>query len=261
MVIVTLTTTPARMCALDATLQSILRQKRRADRVIVYIPKTYRRAEFGSYTIPDVPAGIEVRVCEHDYGPATKILPAVLEFAGRDVRIVYCDDDQVYDPDWLERLVEASVRHPGECIADRGFRVAKFDARRKFKQPQFRLLKWASLGLWQPLRKFDTRREDTVDLAMGFGGVLVRPEYFTADAFHIPDVLWTVDDVWLSGQLALNGIRIRQASGRRESANSPAADLVSLFKSTIEGHDRTSANQQCVEYFRRNHGIWSSTAP
>jgi hypothetical protein len=38
--------------------------------------------------------------------------------------------------------------------------------------------------------------------------VLIRPEYLQNDAFGIPDVLWSVDDVWLSGMFERNGHRL-----------------------------------------------------
>lgn len=257
-VVVTLTTTPARMAHLGPTLQSLLRQDHRADEVIVYVPRRYRRPEFSSFTIPTMPAGVQVRVCDFDYGPATKVLPAVKEFAGKDVEIAYCDDDQVYDSGWLRRMLDLRAAHLEDCIAERGFLVAKVDARIKYDRIEYRLLKLASLGLWRPLKAYDTRQNDIVDLAMGFGGVLVRPEFFPTSVFEIPDVLWTVDDVWLSGQLAINGVKIRQSSTKRMSANSTSTGLASLLDSRIEGHDRAAANMACIEYFRRNHGIWAT---
>ena len=120
----------------------------------------------------------------------------------------------------------------------------------------YRLRRLASLGLWRPLKQFDARTDGIVDIALGFGGVLVRPEFFTQRSFDIPDVLWTVDDIWLSGNLAVNGITVRQASDVRLSANAQAADMSALLDVEIEGHGRDAANQKCVDYFRAKYGIW-----
>lgn len=257
-IVVTLTTIPARMAHLGPTFASILEQSRRADRVILYLPKAYRRTEFGGYQVPAVPAGVEVRIGERDYGPATKVLPALQEFAGTDSTIIYCDDDQIYDRDWIARLVEAREAFPGACIADRGLRVAKLDARTRPKDIGYRLKRLASFGVWHPMKKLDAGMGEAVDIAMGFGGVLVRPSFFRDSVFDIPDVLWTVDDIWLSGQMAINGVTIRQASGTRMSANAEAADMASLLEAEIEGYGRNAANMACVDYFRRHHGIWRS---
>jgi hypothetical protein len=52
-------------------------------------------------------------------------------------------------------------------------------------------------------------------------------------AFDIPDLLWTVDDIWLSGQLAVNGVPIRKIT------------------------DHEQANRACIRHFQREYGIWS----
>lgn len=255
-IVVTLTTTPARMGHLGPTLRSILDQSRAPDRVSIYLPRAYRRKGFGSYQIPAMPDGVDVRLCDLDFGPATKVLPAVRDYAGTDTKIIYCDDDQIYDADWIDRLCRKSRAFPGDCIADRGLRVAKLDARSKPKIFGYRLRRLASLGLWRPLKHFDAGTDGIVDIALGFGGVLVRPEFFTQRSFDIPDILWTVDDIWLSGNLAVNGITVRQASDLRLSANAQAADMSALLDVEIEGHGRAAANQKCVDYFRARYGIW-----
>jgi hypothetical protein len=47
-----------------------------------------------------------------------------------------------------------------------------------------------------------------IDILEGWDGVVVRPEFFDDFAWQIPDILWTVDDVWLSGCLERQGIPI-----------------------------------------------------
>ena len=45
------------------------------------------------------------------------------------------------------------------------------------------------------------RKAGFADILQGLGGVVVRPDFFDDEAFDIPDILWAVDDVWLSGML------------------------------------------------------------
>lgn len=246
------------MAHLTPTLRSILDQSRRPDEVAIYVPRTYRRPEFNCYELPTVPEGIEIRICDFDFGPATKVLPATLAYAGSDTVIVYCDDDQIYDREWLSRLLAVSRTYPGECIADRGLRVGKIDAHSRPKDLAYRARRIASLGLWHPRKALDVPAGGLVDIALGYGGVLIRPEFIPPTAYEIPGILWTVDDIWLSGQMVSHGVRIRQASGARRSANGQAAALAPLLDTRIEAHDRTTADQACVDYFRRNYGIWRS---
>ena len=48
------------------------------------------------------------------------MLPAVKEYQGQDVNILFCDDDKVYDPDWAQRFLDASTEHPNHCILEEG---------------------------------------------------------------------------------------------------------------------------------------------
>jgi hypothetical protein len=52
------------------------------------------------------------------------------------------------------------------------------------------------------------REAGYVDILQGLGGAVVRPEFFDDAAYDIPEVIWAVDDVWLSGILAKNGVPI-----------------------------------------------------
>lgn len=90
------------------------------------------------------------------------------------------------------------------------------------------------------------------------GAGQVRPEFFTDSAFDIPDILWTVDDIWLSGQLALNQVPVwlNAEDARRTKGNSNEVKEASLRKLVHEGHGRTEANQACVDYFRNTYRIW-----
>jgi GT2 family glycosyltransferase len=248
------------MPRIGPTLESLLQQEAQIDGVILWIPRAYRRPEFGSFTLPALPAGIEVRRCDFDYGPATKILPTCETFRGRDMRILYCDDDRIYDPGWATRLLAASDAHPGCCIAEVG-EVVSLTLKKAFKSSRlYRGFAVATLGLYSSLYRRGMRALEVeagcVDICKGYGGVLVRPEFFTTAAFDIPDLLWTVDDIWLSGQLALAGIPIHKASATELSHKTDLADVDALVDYVYADHRREQANAACIRYFQERHGIW-----
>ena len=258
--IISLTSIPPRLARIGPTLKSLLQQDARIDGVILWIPESYRRSEFGSFTLPALPAGIEVRRCDFDYGPATKILPATQAFRGHNVRILYCDDDRLYDPGWAARLLAVSDKHPGACIAEVG-EVVALTLKKAFKAtPLYRGLALATLGLFSSCYRHGMRALEVeagrVDICKGYGGVLVRPEFFTPAAFDIPDLLWTVDDIWLSGQLAVNRIPIHKASATELSHKTDLADVDALVDYVYADHHREQANAACIHYFQERHGIW-----
>lgn len=264
--VISLTAIPPRFPYLSQTLQSLLDQTAEVASVNLYLPRRYRRFEWDPSVLPPVPAGVQIRLVDEDLGPATKVLPAVREYRGQDVSILFCDDDKVYDRDWAQRFVDSSRSHPGCCIVEEGGDVCNYSSHshRGDRQPRsgrrpkdmgYRLRRLASLGLWKPRKNVGS---GYVDMLEGWGGVLVRPEFFTDAAFDIPEVLWMVDDIWLSGQLALNDVPIwlNAEDARRTKGNTNEVKEASLRKLVHEGHGRTEANQACVDYFRQTYHIW-----
>jgi hypothetical protein len=264
--VISLTSIPPRFPHLGETLASLVSQQAEVAAVNIYIPRKYRRFEFSPEQVPSFPPGVNVRLVDTDYGPATKVLPAAREYRGQDVRILFCDDDKVYDPQWAQRFVDCSDQHPDCCIVEEGGDVSNYSnhsysgslqprSGRITKDLSYRFKRALSLGAWKPRKNVGS---GYVDMLEGWGGVLVRPEFFTDAAFDIPDILWMVDDIWLSGQLAVNGVPI-WLSGEdqiRTKGSSNEVKAAALRKLVHEGYGRTEANQACVDHFRETHGIW-----
>ena len=120
--VISLTTIPSRMNQIGPTLRGLLAQKADVAEIRLYIPRQYRRFDFDPATdLPDLPDGVTLCITDEDFGPATKVLPAVRDFAGQDVEILFCDDDQPYRSDWAQRFLDARKNHPGACIVEKGY--------------------------------------------------------------------------------------------------------------------------------------------
>jgi len=250
--IISLTSIPPRIERIGSVVESLLRQTARIDAVILWVPRTYRRPEYKDYTVPKLPSGIEVRYCDFDYGPATKILPAARSFGGEDVRIIYCDDDEIYEPGWAETLIRSGDEYPDDCVAINGLLVAATDHADFVRSWRFRALNIVTLEFYRLY--YRSRNENArpgigpVDIAQGFGGVMVRPHFFGPEAYEIPDILWTVDDIWLSGHMASRGVTIRRVANRRMCEKAEAAFVDDLTSYAYKGNDRIAAEFACVEW-------------
>jgi hypothetical protein len=276
MTIVTLSSIPPRFDKLEPTLRCLLNQSAKIERIILYIPERYRR--FGDWdgTLPQVPEGVEIRRVPEDIGPATKILYAAQEFRGQDVDLLLCDDDRRYKPGWAQAFLEARAQRPDEVIAIAGFEASRYGQSQMKDRPlpratptsRARDLRFQARMVWEFLfppvqRKY--LREPTrvlfkapgyVDCFEGFGGALVKPDFFDDSAFEIPEVIWAVDDVWLSGCLARKGVRIWALADQHDTQHTPAGVYDALHKATIEGADRDDANMACIKHFQEAHGVW-----
>ncbi len=271
--IISLSTIPPRFSELGPTLDSLVKQRGSVNEIRLYIPRRYRRFPDYDGSIPAVPDGVTVVRPDEDLGPASKVLFAAKDLRGKSAQILFCDDDKVFAPDWSSQLFAAQDARPSECVALIGKELSSDSAtssvfmpravrRRKF-DPGLRAsrlrhkISTVVFGSSKP-RPMRSLIVDGgyADILQGLGGVVVRPEFFDDVAYDIPDVIWAVDDVWLSGMLALKGIPIWLPAGIEEPMTTDAHNFASLFLATIEGAGRDEANQKCVEYMQREFNIW-----
>ena len=275
MLIISLSSIPARFDKIGPVLESLVAQTV-ADRIYLYIPNTYRRFPDWDGSLPKVPEKVKIRRTDDDLGPATKILCAAREFRDHDVDILFCDDDHIYAPGWAQSFVDLKLRHPGCVIAQGGWQASAYAEStgvRDLEPRAKRRWRVTDIGfqlryLWQDFRAGAGRGELTapprrvfkrsgyVDVFEGYAGVLVQPDMFDDGFYDIPSVLWGVDDVWLSGCMAVRGIAIWLRGGILDPRQAEAERHAPLAKSVIDGADRRTANCKGVQYFQTTHGIW-----
>lgn len=256
--IVTLSSIPPRFDYLEGTLASLLGQSQAPDEIRLYIPHAYRRFPDWDGRLPKVPEGVAVCRPDCDYGPATKVLPAVRDLRGTRAEILFCDDDRIYDPLWTSRFLHHRKHHPDCALVEAGGLLKTSSVRSSMaikvhKGLRYRLTRAATLGLYKPRQ---WTHSGFVDIAKGYGGVMIRSDFLPAEAFNIPDFLWTVDDYWISGLLQAQGIGIWLDADAPLSRKSEAADRDPLLRFAIRGHGRGDANAACVAWFQNNYGIW-----
>jgi hypothetical protein len=276
MAIISLTTVPPRFAALPEVLASLLSQSHVIEEIRVYIPKTYRRFPQWSGEVPQIPPQVRLIQVEEDFGPASKVLHAVKDLKGTSTPILFCDDDRIYPIGWAEGLLQAHKEKPSCCVAVHGrhlheiipidpsplsgrrAKVGKqyFDPVYRWQRTVQRLrqLRMTPVGE-KPLRGLVPRAGYT-EILLGYAGALVLPDFFDSAVFDIPDDVWMVDDIWLSGHLARRRIPIwlhKRQSVCLRAKNDP---VVALRNSVFDGTDRDGSNKRAIAYFQNTYGIW-----
>ncbi|KJZ18298.1 glycosyltransferase family A protein [Loktanella sp. S4079] len=275
--VVSLSTIPPRFDTIDSILSCLQKQTVKVDEIRVYIPKKYRRFPDYDGSLPDVPAGVRIVQPEDDLGPASKVLFAAEELRGTDTDIIFCDDDRVYTPDWFERILAARVGNEGKCIAtatlDEALHLRGLsDIGETTPNPRPKLFKkglsYRAKRIGQISRELRTGVKErkpfrpkyvkpgNACIAEGFGAVLVKPDFFDDLAYDIPDVLWSVDDVWLSGHMARKGIPIWQAAGFMHPEINKNSEKMPLYQAVLDGANRDEANVSCIKYMQDTYGVW-----
>ena len=184
--IISLTSFPARIGSIHLCLNSLLRQKRPADLVILWLA----RSQFPNAC--DIPSkvrklekrGLQIRFCE-DIRSYKKIVYTAIEYP--DSVIITADDDTLYPESWTEGLMRTYMEHR-DCVCC--YRAHKLVVENgdiaEYK-------KWIGLS---PNEKGPSSEL----VPIGVGGVLYPPGFFKDVKFDIDsikDICPTADDLWL----------------------------------------------------------------
>jgi len=105
MIYVSTTTIPQRIKNLDKSVESLLNQSKKPDKIFINIPLKYKRFNetIKDYEIPKFDNSIvEIRRCE-DCGPGTKLLGSLDKLEKNSLLILF-DDDHVYENYMVEKF-------------------------------------------------------------------------------------------------------------------------------------------------------------
>jgi hypothetical protein len=122
-----MTTIPSRIHAIAPVVSALLAQTFRFESLTLYLPQLCVRQKVG-YVVPDnlnelvqENPRFQIKHIEQDYGPATKIMPLMLEticeqiHSPKECVLVSVDDDVVLEPHAMEELIAGHIRSP-QCI-------------------------------------------------------------------------------------------------------------------------------------------------
>ncbi len=280
--VISLSTIPPRFDRIGPALAALVRQRSRPEAVELYIPRSYRRFPQWGGALPQVPEGVTIVRVDDDLGPATKVLPAARTWRGQGVELSYVDDDHVFAPDWAGRVLALRRQRPDDVLCAFGvpLRLMGSSPNPDLPEPQalraprsreqlsyqLRRLLAAMLRsnrgpdrLQFPFRKI--ARSGYADIALGFCGVSIRPEFLDDLAYDIPPVLWAVDDIWLSGHFARRGVAIwADISLNRVRTLVATSATQALMHAQLDGADRNEANLACIAHMRQTYGVWGGIA-
>ena len=178
----------------------------------------------------DVPRDIVIHSANVDFGPAQKAIGFCCYQPIKVKKLIFCDDDWIYPPGWAEALLNASTA--GEAVAASGYSVGRL------------------------MRCGGTKNPDFVDIAQGFGGVSIDPAWLNLPDIAPPPEARLSDDIWLSGQLARQGILLRLCPGARLGLRPAFEDAHGLQDITGAGQTRAEANRAALDTLTARYGIW-----
>lgn len=219
---ISLTSIPPRFPRLGPVLSALAGQRPAPDQILLTLPRRYDRFP-GSHAAPALPPGVRLLWAEVDAGPATKVLPAARHLRQSGRRLIYCDDDWIYPEGWAA------------CLLTEGHAATTGQA-------------WdvARIG----------RRGTRGDIAQGFAGVCILPDWLAGAEAGPPPAARAADDVWLSAVLASQGVPVEEKSAARRGLRPAYTDRFGLQDAGIDGRARDAANRAAAACAAHRFGIW-----
>ena len=202
-IILSLTSHGARVDSAYLTIESLMEQSLKADRIILNLnSEAFTEKNLPATLKRQMARGLEVHFCQ-DMGPYTKFY-ATLERNPNSL-IITVDDDIMFPVDLVDQLFRAYVEQPTviPCLRSHLMTFSTEDgAIKPYKQWQ-----WGHDKLEPSLRIFPT----------GVGGVLYFPGCFderVLDASSFKSLAPNADDVWLKCMSLLKGTACRQITNQ-----------------------------------------------
>ena len=117
MIYVSLTTIPQRVGSLNKSIESLLKQSQKPDKIFVNIPTKYKRfrENIEENKIPKFDDRVEISRCE-DCGPGTKLLGS-LDKLKKNSLVILADDDNIYDDYMIEKFFYYYSLYPNNAYS------------------------------------------------------------------------------------------------------------------------------------------------
>ena len=187
---ISLTTFSGRLEIVRYTLESLLRQEVKADKIFLNISKNPYLIDKGITQYPKWlielvdDNKVEIKIVEN-IGPYRKLIPIINELKNED-NIVICDDDVINKKNWLKILVEKSAKFPSDIVCMHSRKIKRL----------FNGFITSSYLYW-PI--FYGRDYQINILPIGVGGVLYKPKFFDLNFLQNREFLRIApvnDDLW-----------------------------------------------------------------
>lgn len=206
-IIVSLTTYGRRLDDVCFTIESLMQQTRKANRIILWLDPPARERPLPETLIRQQKRGLEIKITDDMIGSYKKLIPALRTYP--DAAIITVDDDVLYDFDLLERLI-GSYRTAPDCI--HACRIHTMLPNGKGGLKPYSRWRWNCSDPAAPSRNFFT----------GVGGVLYPPRSLddeTANRAVFTSICPTADDVWFNAMARKKGTVVRKVVTRSKSGD------------------------------------------
>ena len=237
---ISITILPSRLHKTKECIKSLINQTTKADKILVYLPKTCTRTGDKTTNIPDFlkHEDIEIHMID-DLGSISKIYFALEMFKHEDCNIITVDDDVKYPPNFVRRFLKFQKKYPDSALCYRG------------RQMDFNKIQYNKSKLF---RGTEIQQEVLVDIVTGTWGALYKPSFFKEDFFKLINErsMHMTDDIWIAGHLAKNNVKTYVIPIKGEIKPLPHHNVDSLWQQNKNGVNNNKSIQKFKKHFIKN---------
>mgnify|MGYP005915554373 CR=1 FL=1 len=222
--IVSLTSYGPRIQDVHLTIESMMQQTRKANRIILWLSENEQTKELPMSLQLQQERGLEVRHCT-DIRSYTKLIPT-LKLCPEAI-IITVDDDCLYNVDVIDRLYRSYITDKTCVHCLTGSEIAINDGE---IEPYCK---------WKP---FKINASGKKYLATGVGGVIYPPHIFTSEVFNenvFMSICPTADDIWFKTMELIAGVKVKRAEVHNASGvefmTNEVAQVVNLNSNNVRG--------------------------
>lgn len=192
-VVISLTSIESRLKVIDLTIRSLLDQNVSFSHINLWLHHDLK-TKLPSRLV--ALACDRFRICYSDETCSHRKLLETLRL-GEHQTVVTCDDDMMYPKDWLRRLLQSHIKHPGAIVAH-----------------ECRVINYDTSGKLQPYKTWHSQaagETNSATLAIGYGGVLYPPNVMHSDVFDAmlyAKLAPRADDLWYKAQSLRLGVSV-----------------------------------------------------
>lgn len=200
--IVSLTTFPARINKVWLTIETILMQNVKPDKIILWL---YEGEFNGKASLPKnllqlEKRGLEIRFCNENLMPHKKYYYTMLKYP--EANVITVDDDMFYPPDLIDKLLRFHKKYPESIICTIS-RQIKADGNAISPYREWSYLKTNS-------------EPDFKNLGIGVGGILYPSKSLHPNVLNIKELkklALKADDLWLKAMSLKNNTKVVSMAG------------------------------------------------
>lgn len=228
-VIVSLSTFGDRIHAVALTIETLLEQTMKPNRIILNLGRQYEgRGKIpGSLRLLEK-RGVELRFTP-DIGPYTKLLPVLKDFPN--ATIITTDDDVLYNFDFISNMVNEHIQHPNEIMTSR-CRCMELKGSRAFSK----FLSWSYVP--------NDGGASIKFIPESYMGVLYPPGSLDDRVFDektFMSLCPSTDDFWFKAMSMLKGVKVRKVYLEDDDTNNLRTSrklTLHDLNSSLGGYDR-----------------------